>query len=223
MKLPTMGITCDLKDYCFSCVVESTPRDSAGKNMGYHCKICKIDILCPAGVGRQYDKNTGEIIAVCPKCRTKLEKDSYSLNTKIKKGYISFPEDTTLNSPLEMNAVIEVPDWVLWAKPGDIAEINAKISPCIGNKQLNCLVVILDCKSFFAEDSKLKEAADSDPEDALISPPLQMNVSLEVSDWIFWARPGDIADVKAKVSPTINNKELDCLVVVLGSKSCFSR
>jgi len=81
----------------------------------------------------------------------------------------------------------------------------------------------LDCKSFFAEDSNLEKADDSYPEDALISPPLKMNVSMEVSDWIFWAKPGDIADVKAKVSPCINNKELDCLVVVLGSKSCFSR
>jgi hypothetical protein len=221
MKLPTMGITCDLKDYCFSCVVESAPRDSSGKNMGYHCKICKIDILCPAGVGRQYDK--GEVIDVCPKCKNKLEKDSYSLNTKIKKGYISFPEDTTFTSPLEMNAVIEVPDWVIWAKPGDISAIKAKVSPCIGNKELSCLVVILDCKNFFAEESRSIKIVDSDPEDALISPSLRMNVSLEVSDWIFWAKPGDIADIKAKVSPCINNMELDCLVVVLGSTSCFSR
>jgi len=222
MKLATVGVNCDLKNYCFSCVVKSAPIDSAGQSTGYLCKICNIDILCPAGVGRQYDKENEEIIDVCPKCGTKLEKRSYSLHTKMKKGYRSFPANPTAGSPLEMNATIEVPDWVFWAKPGDISEIKAKISPCIGNRELDCLVVVLHSENCFAKDPKQQKSSISFPADAMMSSSSNMNAKMEMPDWVLWAKPGDIAEVKANVSPCIGNKELDCLVVVLNSKSCFS-
>jgi hypothetical protein len=222
VNLATVNITCDLKNYCFSCVVDSVPRDFTGKNVGYHCKICKIDILCPAGVGRQYDKKTREIMDVCPKCGSKLEKGSYLLNNKIQKGYRSPTANATANSPLGLDAEIEVSEWVFWAKPGDIAEVKANISPCIGNKQLNCLIVVLNTESCFAKDLKQRKSYISFPADAMMNSSLKMDAKMEMPNWVFWAKPGDIADVKAKVSPCIGNRELECLVVILGSKSCFS-
>ncbi|MFX1521234.1 MAG: hypothetical protein ACFFCD_15075 [Promethearchaeota archaeon] len=222
MKLATIGVACDLKSHCFACVVKSAPRDSAGQNIGYHCKMCKIDILCPAGIARQYDKVRGELIDVCPKCGEKLEKGSYSLNTKMQKGYKSYPVDASAGSPLMMNATMEVPEWVFWAKPGDISEVNAKISPCISNTELYCLVVVLNSKSCFTEDSKLQKIYNFYPADAMLDSPLKMNATMEVPEWVLWAKSGDIAEVNAKVSPCIGNRELNCLVVVLNSKNCFS-
>jgi len=150
MKFTTNGVACGLKNYCFSCVVDSTPKDSSGRNIGYRCKTCNIEILCPAGIARQHDENSGAIIDVCQKCGRKLEKFSYYLKNKMLKGYKSFPADAIGGSSLNMNATIEVPDWVFWAKPGDIVEVKANVSPCIGNKELNCLVVVLNSKSCFS-------------------------------------------------------------------------
>ncbi|MFX1521233.1 MAG: hypothetical protein ACFFCD_15070 [Promethearchaeota archaeon] len=144
------GVACDLKNYCFTCVVNSAPRDSSGQNIGYRCKTCNIEILCPAGIARQYDENNGEIIDVCLKCGRKLEKFSYYLKNKILKGYKSFPADAIVSPSLKMNATMDVPEWVFWAKSGDIVEVKANVSPCIGNKELNCLVVVLNSKSCFS-------------------------------------------------------------------------
>lgn len=149
-KFTTNGVACDLKNYCFSCVVSSAPKDSLGRNTGYRCKTCNIEILCPAGIGRQYEENSGEIKDVCLRCGRKLEKFSYNLGNKMLKGYKSYPVNAAVGPPLDMSATMDVPEWVFWAKPGDIAEVKAKVSPCIGNKELNFLVVVLNSESCFS-------------------------------------------------------------------------
>jgi hypothetical protein len=63
------------------------------------------------------------------------------------KGYKTFPVDTLSGHSVGMNATMDVPEWVFWAKPGDIVEVKANVSPCIGNKELNCLVVVLNSTS----------------------------------------------------------------------------
>ena len=150
IKFSPNGVACDLRNYCFSCVVDSAPKDSSGRNIGHRCKTCNIEILCPAGIGHQYDENSGEIIEVCLRCGRTLEKFSYYLRNKMLKGYKFFPVDATVGPPLEINATMNVPEWVFWAKPGDIAEVKAKVSPCIGNKELNFLVVVLNSESCFS-------------------------------------------------------------------------
>ncbi|MFX1465775.1 MAG: hypothetical protein ACFFA5_04825 [Promethearchaeota archaeon] len=149
-KFTTNGVACDLKNYCFTCVVNSAPKDSSGRNLGYRCKPCNMEILCPAGIAHQYDEKSGEILDVCIKCGRKLEKFSFYLNNKMLKGYKTFPADAIVGRSIPMNATMDVPEWVFWAKPGDIAEVKANVSPCIGNKQLNCLVVVLNSESCFS-------------------------------------------------------------------------
>ncbi|MHA2061583.1 MAG: hypothetical protein ACW963_04750 [Candidatus Sifarchaeia archaeon] len=150
-KFTTNGVACDQKSYCFTCIVDSVPRDSLGRNLGYRCKPCNMEILCPAGIARQHDEKSGEIIDVCIKCGRKLEKFSYYLNNKMLKGYKTFPADAIVRRSVPMNATMDVPEWVFWAKPGDIAEVKANVSPCIGNKELNFLVVVLNSESCFSQ------------------------------------------------------------------------